>query len=89
MERAVEVGPGRPVLVDKFLEDAIEVDVDAISDGETRRHRRRHGAHRARRRALRRQRLLAAAELASDRVVLDEVRRQAIGAGAASSASSA
>jgi carbamoyl-phosphate synthase large subunit len=26
---------GRPVLVDKFLEDAIEVDVDAIADGET------------------------------------------------------
>jgi carbamoyl-phosphate synthase large subunit len=35
MERAVEVGPGRPVLVDQFLEDAIELDVDAISDGET------------------------------------------------------
>jgi carbamoyl-phosphate synthase large subunit len=31
---AVEVSPGRPVLVDKFLEDAIEVDVDAVSDGE-------------------------------------------------------
>ena len=35
MDRAVEVGPGRPVLVDQFLEDAIELDVDAISDGET------------------------------------------------------
>jgi len=33
MERAVEIGPGRPVLIDKFLEDAIELDVDAISDG--------------------------------------------------------
>jgi carbamoyl-phosphate synthase large subunit len=31
---AVEASPDRPVLVDKFLEDAIEVDVDAISDGE-------------------------------------------------------
>jgi carbamoyl-phosphate synthase large subunit len=30
---AVEVSPGRPVLIDKFLEDAIEVDVDAVSDG--------------------------------------------------------
>jgi carbamoyl-phosphate synthase large subunit len=30
---AMEVAPGRPVLIDKFLEDAIEVDVDAISDG--------------------------------------------------------
>ncbi|MEI6157343.1 MAG: carbamoyl-phosphate synthase large subunit, partial [Atribacterota bacterium] len=31
---AVEISPGHPVLIDKFLEDAIEVDVDAISDGE-------------------------------------------------------
>ncbi|MBI1390946.1 MAG: carbamoyl-phosphate synthase large subunit [bacterium] len=35
MERAVEASPERPVLVDKFLEDAVEVDVDAISDGES------------------------------------------------------
>jgi carbamoyl-phosphate synthase, large subunit len=35
MERAVEASPERPILVDKFLEDAIEVDVDAIADGET------------------------------------------------------
>ena len=27
--------PGKPVLLDKFLEDAIELDVDCISDGET------------------------------------------------------
>ena len=33
--RAVEASPERPVLVDRFLEDAIEVDVDCISDGET------------------------------------------------------
>jgi carbamoyl-phosphate synthase large subunit len=33
MMEAVEASPARPVLVDKFLEDAIEVDVDAISDG--------------------------------------------------------
>src|SRR5438876_256474 len=32
---AIEVTPDRPVLVDRFLEDAIEVDVDCISDGET------------------------------------------------------
>src|SRR5207247_11237909 len=31
---AIEVTPDRPVLVDRFLEDAIEVDVDCISDGE-------------------------------------------------------
>ncbi len=29
---AVEVSQGRPVLIDKFLEDAIEVDVDALAD---------------------------------------------------------
>ena len=28
-----DVAPGKPVLLDKFLEDAIELDVDAISDG--------------------------------------------------------
>ncbi len=33
MRQAVEASPERPILVDKFLEDAIEVDVDAISDG--------------------------------------------------------
>jgi carbamoyl-phosphate synthase large subunit len=33
-ERAVEVSEDRPVLVDRFLEDAYEVDVDAIADGE-------------------------------------------------------
>ncbi|MBV8901180.1 MAG: carbamoyl-phosphate synthase large subunit [Verrucomicrobia bacterium] len=31
---AVEASPQRPVLVDRFLEDAIEVDVDCIADGE-------------------------------------------------------
>jgi carbamoyl-phosphate synthase large subunit len=34
MSEAVEVSPERPILVDKFLEEAIEVDVDAIADGE-------------------------------------------------------
>jgi carbamoyl-phosphate synthase large subunit len=33
MNTAVMVSPEHPVLVDKFLEDAIEVDVDAVSDG--------------------------------------------------------
>ncbi|MEZ5434790.1 MAG: carbamoyl-phosphate synthase large subunit, partial [Verrucomicrobiales bacterium] len=35
MKNAVEATPDRPVLVDRFLEDATEVDVDCISDGET------------------------------------------------------
>jgi len=34
MRSAIEVSPRRPVLVDRFLEDAIEVDVDCIADGE-------------------------------------------------------
>ncbi len=34
MANAIEVSPDRPVLVDRFLEDAVEVDVDSISDGE-------------------------------------------------------
>jgi carbamoyl-phosphate synthase large subunit len=33
MQTAVLVSPGHPILIDKFLEDAIELDVDAISDG--------------------------------------------------------
>jgi carbamoyl-phosphate synthase large subunit len=32
MRFAVEASPERPVLVDKFLEDAVEVDVDCITD---------------------------------------------------------
>ena len=34
MRSAVEASPERPVLVDRFLEDATEIDVDVISDGE-------------------------------------------------------
>src|SRR5437868_4081705 len=34
MDAAAEVTADRPVLVDRFLEDAIEVDVDCIADGE-------------------------------------------------------
>ena len=34
MSSAVEASPERPVLVDRFLEDATEVDVDVISDGD-------------------------------------------------------
>ena len=31
--RATDVSPGHPVLVDRFLDDAIEIDVDALYDG--------------------------------------------------------
>src|SRR5947209_17088885 len=34
MKEAVEYSQERPVLIDHFLEGAIEVDVDALSDGE-------------------------------------------------------
>jgi carbamoyl-phosphate synthase large subunit len=33
VERAFEVSPGKPVLIDKFLDAAIEVDVDCLCDG--------------------------------------------------------
>ena len=32
--RATQVSPEHPVLVDRFLDDAIEIDVDALYDGE-------------------------------------------------------
>ncbi len=34
-ERAVHASPERPVLIDRFIEDAFEADVDAIADGES------------------------------------------------------
>ncbi len=34
MTHAVEASPEHPVLIDKFIEGAIEIDVDALSDGE-------------------------------------------------------
>ena len=33
IERATEISPEHPVLVDRFLDDAIEIDVDALFDG--------------------------------------------------------
>ena len=54
MTHAVAASPEHPVLIDKFLDDAVEVDVDALGDGDGCRDRRDHGAHRARRSSLRR-----------------------------------
>ena len=34
MERAREVSPEHPVFLDRFLDDAVELDVDCLSDGE-------------------------------------------------------
>ncbi|PBC68304.1 hypothetical protein BGX14_0667 [Fibrobacter sp. UWS1] len=33
MEEAAAIGEGKPILIDRFLEDATELDVDCISDG--------------------------------------------------------
>ncbi|RZN63250.1 carbamoyl-phosphate synthase large subunit [Methanonatronarchaeum sp. AMET6-2] len=34
IEEAVKVSPDHPILIDQFIEDGIEIDVDAVSDGE-------------------------------------------------------
>ncbi len=34
IQKAIEAAPGQPILVDKFMEDAFEIDVDALADGE-------------------------------------------------------
>ncbi len=34
MKSAVDASPEKPILIDRFLEDAFEVDVDALADGE-------------------------------------------------------
>ena len=52
MTDAVRVSNDSPVLLDRFLDDAIEVDVDALCDGERGADRRHHGARGAGRRAL-------------------------------------
>ncbi len=35
IEEAVRVSPDKPILVDQFLENAVELDVDAVADGRT------------------------------------------------------
>ena len=34
IEEAVRVSPDKPILIDEFLSDAVELDVDAVADGE-------------------------------------------------------
>ena len=34
LKNALKAAPGQPVLIDRFMEDAYEIDVDAIGDGE-------------------------------------------------------
>ena len=69
MQEAVVFSQDRPVLIDRFLEDATEVDVDALADrhgdGADRRH---HGAHRRSGRAFgRRSCVLPPQSLSGDR----------------------
>ena len=45
LTRAAQVNPEHPVLVDRFLDDAIEIDVDALYDGTAALSRRRYGTH--------------------------------------------
>ncbi|MBN2385729.1 MAG: carbamoyl-phosphate synthase large subunit [Anaerolineales bacterium] len=33
IEKAIEAAPGQPILIDRFMEDAFEIDVDAVADG--------------------------------------------------------
>ena len=68
VRRATEASPGHPVLIDRFLDDAIEIDVDALYDGERAVPGRRDGAHRGGRHPLRRLGLRAAADHAGPRV---------------------
>ena len=58
---AAGVRGARPLLIDRYLDGAIEVDVDAICRRRDGGHRRHHGARRARRHPFGRQRLRAAA----------------------------
>ena len=60
--RATEASPEHPVLVDRFLDDAVEIDVDALFDGTELYLGRRHGAHRGGRHPLRRLGVRAAAD---------------------------
>ena len=58
---AQAASPDGPVLIDQLLEDAFEIDVDAVADGERVVIGGHHAAHRGSRHPLRRQRLRAAA----------------------------
>ena len=73
MQRGGRVLAGAPGLIDHFLEDAVEVDVDALCDGEDVVIARHHAAHRGSRHPLRRF-LLRAAAVDIARALLDTMR---------------
>jgi carbamoyl-phosphate synthase large subunit len=68
------VGPEAPLLVDRFLDDAVEIDVDALYDGRPALHRRRHGTHRGSGNPLGRFRLHPAAGNPGTRCCRDSMR---------------
>jgi len=35
IDKAITAAPGQPILIDKFMEDAFEIDVDALADGKS------------------------------------------------------
>ena len=72
MREAVVFSQERPVLIDRFLEDATEIDVDALSDWRGRSDRGHHGAHRGGGHTLGRQLLRAAGDLAGGPGVRDD-----------------
>ena len=74
MREAVTFSQSRPVLIDRFLEDATEVDVDALIRRRRRADRRHHGAHRRSGRSLRRQLLRAAAVSRSTQSEIETIK---------------
>ena len=66
----------RPLLIDRYLTDAIEVDVDCLCRRQGHLYRRHHGAHRGGRHPFRRFRLLAAAAQSVRRRSIAELDRQ-------------
>jgi hypothetical protein len=66
-DRGRAVSGDNPVLLDGYLQDAIEIDVDALADGERCVRRRDHGTHRRSRHSFRRLGLFVAALFARRR----------------------
>ncbi len=77
MTYAVEASPDHPILIDKFLEEAVEVDVDALADGSTvviggiMQHIEEAGIHSG-------DSACALPPFSLDEATLDEIRRQTV-----------
>ena len=73
---AVAVSGASPVLIDRYLRDAVEVDVDAISRRHRRRRHRRHAAYRGSRACIRATAPARSRRTACPAHVVDEIERQ-------------